>query len=259
MNKLKGLFDMKKWLIGSLCIVLFVVIVLLVAIFNLGTIVKTAVNTYGPEITKTQMRVDKVDVSVFQAQAGLKNFVLGNPDGFSSPHAINVGSIIVDVDETTLTKDTIIIDRIEVIAPEITYELKGTKDNFRTIIDNMKKPEQSEKKGGEKKAEKKDGKKVIIRDLILKGIKIKTSADIAGGDIGTTTISEIHLKNIGEEQNGVDMAQAILIVLNELYSQAISPDTLDILKKGIEGIGNELEGVKDEMKSIGGQLKGLFD
>jgi hypothetical protein len=250
---------MKKWLAGFFCVVLFVIIVLMVALFNLGTIVKTAVNTYGPEITKTQMRVEKADVSVFQAQAGLENFVLGNPEGFSSPHAITVGSILIDVDESTLTKDTVIIDRIEVIAPEITYEIKGTTDNFRTMIDNMKKPEKPGKKDGEKSAEKKDGKKVIIRNLILKNIKVKTSADIAGGDIATTTISEIHLKNIGEKQNGVDMAEAVLTVLNELYSQVISADTLNLLKKGFEGLDDELDGVKDEMEALGGQLKGLFD
>jgi hypothetical protein len=250
---------MKKWLAGFFCVILFVVIVLLVAVFNLGTIVKTAVNKYGPEITKTQMQVDKADVSVFQAKAGLENFVLGNPQGFSSPHAITVGSIIVDVDESTLTKDTVIIDRIEVIAPEITYEIKGTTDNFRTMIDNMKKPGKSGKKDGEKKADKKDGKKVIIRDLILKGIKIKTSADIVGGDIATTTISEIHLRNIGEKQNGVDMAEAVLMVLNELYSQVISADTLDILKKRFKGLDDDLGGVKDEVKALGGKLKGLFD
>jgi len=247
---------MKKWLVGFVCVVLFVVIVLMLAIFNLGTIVKSAVNTYGPEITKTQMQVDKADVSVFQAQAGLENFVLGNPEGFSSPNAITVGSIIINVDETTLTQNTVIIDRIEVNQPEITYELKGMTDNFRAIIDNMEKSESPGKKGGEKKAQTKDrkksGKKVIIRDLILKNIKIKTASDIVGGDIVSTTISEIHLRDIGEKQNGVDMAQAVLMVLNDIYSQVISPDTLNDLKNGLEDIGNELE-------SLGGQLKGLFD
>lgn len=250
---------MKKWLAGLFCVVLFVIIVLMVAVFNLGTIVKMAVNSYGPEITKTHMQVDKADVSVFQARAGLEHFVLGNPEGFSSPHAITVGSMLIDVDESTLTKDTVIIDRIEVIAPEITYEIKGTTDNFRAIIENMKKPEQQGKKDGEKSVEKKDGKKVIIRNLILKNIKVKTSADIAGGDIATTTISEIHLRDIGEKQNGVDMAEAVLTVLNELYSQVISADTLNLLKKGFEGLDDELDGVKDEMKAVGGQLKGLFD
>ncbi len=250
---------MKKLLISLLCGALFVVMVSLIAVFNLGTIVKIAINTYGPEITQTQMHLDSADVSVFEAQVRLENFVLGNPKGFSSPHAITVGSILIDVDESTLTKDTIIIDRIEVIGPEITYEIKGTTDNFRAMIDNMKKPEKLEKKVGEKKVEKKDGKKVIIRDLVLKNIKVKTAVAFAGGDIISTTISEIHLKNVGEKQNGVDMAQAMLIVINELYGQIISPDVIGVLKNELEGLEDGLDGIKDEMKSLGGQLKGLFD
>ncbi len=254
---------MKKWLISLLCVLLLVVIALLVVIFNLGPIVKTAVNTYGPDITKTEMRLDKADVSVFNAQVRLENFVMGNPKGFSSPNAITVGSMLVDVDESTLTKDTIVIDRIEVLQPEITYEIKGTTDNFRSIIDNLKKskkPESTRKndKPG-KKSEKKDGKKIVIRDLILKDVKVKTAAAVVGGDIATTTISEVHLKNIGEKQNGVDMAQALLIVLNELYGQVISPDVLKALKSQLKGLDGELDGITKEMKSLGGQLKDLFD
>ena len=254
---------MKKWLSGILCLLLVVVIVLMVVIFNLGPVVKIVVNTYGPDITKTQMHLDKADVSIFKAQVALENFVLGNPKGFSSPNAITVGSMRVDIDETTLLKDTIIIDRIEMRQPEITYEINGTTDNFQAIIDNLKKSEKSENTGKkekpEKKSEKKDGKKVVIRDLVLKNIKVKTAAAFAGGDIISTTISEIHLKNVGEKQNGVDIAQAMLIVLNELYGQIISPDVLGVLKNELKGLEDELDGIKDEMKSLGGQLKGLFD
>ena len=34
---------------------------------------------------------------------------------------------------------------------------------------------------------------------------------------------------------------------------------MDMLKKGLDGLGGELDSVKDEMEAIGGQLKGLFD
>lgn len=250
---------MKKLLISVLCIMLLVVIALLVVIFNLGPIVKTAVNSYGPNITKTEMRLSNADVDVLKAQARLENFVLGNPKGFSSPHAITVGSVLVDVDESTLTKNPVIINRVEVFQPIITYEIKGTTDNFRTMIDNMKKPEKPVSTGEKKAPAKKEGTKVVIRDLVLKDIKIKTAADIAGGNIATTTISELHLKNIGEKQNGVDMAQAVLIVLNELYGQIISPDVLNAFKNQLKGYEKDLDGVAKEMKTLGGKLKGLFD
>lgn len=253
---------MKKWLIGLVCVILFVAIVLTVAVFNLGAIVKIAVNTYGPDITKTELRVDNVDVAVFQGRAELKNFVLGNPDGFSSPHAMTVGFAFVDLDETTLTRDTVIIDTIEIRQPIITYEIKGATDNFRTMINNMKKPAEPASPGEppEKwKAEKKDGKKVVIRNLILKDITIKTAAAMAGGDIATTTISEIHLKNIGEKQNGVQVARAVIIVLNEIYGQVLSQDVPGQLKNRLKGLEDEFDGIKDDVKSIGGQLKGLLD
>jgi len=250
---------MKKLLIKWLCLLLVVVIVLLVVLFNLGTIVKVAVNTYGPDIVKTELRLDKADVSVFKAQIRLENFVLGNPKGFSAKNAITVASMLVDVDESTLTKDTVIIDRIEVFQPVITYEITGTTDNFRSIIDNLKKPANTgEKEKPAKKSEKKDGRKVVIRDLVLKNIQVKTAAAFAGGEIISTTISEIHLKNVGEKQNGVDLAQALLIVLNELYGQIISPDILGVLKNEIKGLEDELDSIKDEVKSLGGQLKSLF-
>ena len=253
---------MKKWLVGLLCVILFAAIVLTVAVFNLGAIVKIAVNTYGPDIIKPELRVENADVAVFQGRAELTDFILGNPEGFSSPHAMTVGSALVDVDESTLTRDTIIIDTIEIRQPVITYEIKGTTDNFRTLINNMKKPAKPAgpgKPAEKQEAEKKDGKKVVIRDLILKDITIKTAAAMAGGDIATTTISEIHLKNVGEKQNGVQIAQAAILVLNEIYGQVMSQDVLGQLKNQLKGLEDEFEGVKDEVKSIGGQLKGLFN
>ena len=52
---------------------------------------------------------------------------------------MRVKSIYIKVDKKSLMKDPIIIDRIEIARPEITYEkAKGT-DNFRAIIDNVKK------------------------------------------------------------------------------------------------------------------------
>lgn len=253
---------MKKWLVGALCVILFVVIVLLVVTFNLGTIVKVAVNTYGPDIVKTELRLDKADVSVFKAQIRLENFVLGNPEGFSTKNAITVASIWVDVDESTLAKNTVIIDRIEVFQPVITYEIQGMTDNFRSIIDNLKKPGKSEKPVEKEKpvkeSEKKDGRKVVIRDFVLKNIQVKTAAAFAGGEFLSTTISEIHLKNIGEKQNGVDMAQAMLVVLNELYGQIVSPDVLGVLENELKELEGGLDGIKDEMESIGGHLKSLF-
>jgi hypothetical protein len=69
---------MKKWiLIGAGAVVVIVVVILVLAVSNLGPIIKSAVNTYGPNITKTDVRLGDVDVSIFSGQAQLKDFFLG--------------------------------------------------------------------------------------------------------------------------------------------------------------------------------------
>ena len=59
---------MKKWIliIGAL-IVVVIIIVLVVGLSNLGPMIKSAVNKYGPEITKTEVHLGDVKVSLFSA------------------------------------------------------------------------------------------------------------------------------------------------------------------------------------------------
>ena len=264
---------MKKFIVTGICVV---IIVLAVIFFNLGLIIKTAVNAYGPDVTKTVMCVDDAKVSVLTGQARFTDFMIGNPEGFTAPRAIHVGSVFVDVDETSITKDTIIIDRIEVNKPEITYEIKGNTDNINTLIHNIKKTKSTGKPAEKKETEKKSGKKVVIRDLILRDVKVIMAVPGLKGETISTSISEIHFKNIGQKENGVLLPEVLLRVLTELYGQIISPDVISELTKEMKVFGVEIENLgrqtrqqlesiaddlyemKDEVETITDQFKELF-
>ena len=106
---------MKKWVfIGLGAVIVIVAVVVFVGLSKLGPIIKKAVNTYGPEITKTELHVADVSVSIFSAEAKVNDFFLGNPKGFKSPSAVQVGSVFVNVNEKTLVGNPIIIDQIKV-------------------------------------------------------------------------------------------------------------------------------------------------
>ena len=53
---------MKKWIFIGLGLVVVVAAVLVIGISNLGPIIKTAVNKYGPAITKTELRIHDVNI-----------------------------------------------------------------------------------------------------------------------------------------------------------------------------------------------------
>jgi uncharacterized protein involved in outer membrane biogenesis len=256
----------KKWVIIAAAVFVVVIILVLLGLSKIGPLIKAAVNTYGPKITKTEVRLGDVGVSIFSGEAKLKDFLLGNPKGFNAPQAMKVGSIYVSVDEKSLTKDTIVINKIEVVRPEITYEKAGGTDNFQTILNNVKSaigPATASKKPAEEKG---DGKKLLIRDFILKEGKVNlTMTGLAGKTVGTS-LPDIRLKDIGKSQGGTSPAEAFKEVFAALYKEITSPAVTDALKKGLKDIGFSTEALGGEAEkavgSAGGEatkkLKGLF-
>jgi hypothetical protein len=256
---------MKKWIYIGIGAIVVVVAILIFGLSNLGPIIKRAVNSYGPKITKTELHVADVGVSIFSAEAKIKRFFLGNPSGFKTPSAMKVGSILVNVDEKSLTSDTIVIDRIEVISPEITYEKKGSIDNFNTILKNITNTSSSEK-GAKKESEKEGpGKKLIIRDFIVKEGKVNLELSVYGiGDKKiSTTLPDIHLKDIGKNKNGASPAEASKEVFAALYGKITSPAVTDVLNKELSSMGVNLDSLgEDAIKKLGdtvGKEEGLKD
>ncbi|MFB3883831.1 MAG: hypothetical protein ACE144_01310 [Thermodesulfobacteriota bacterium] len=256
----------KKWVIIAAVVFVVVVALLLFGLSKIGPLIKTAVNTYGPQITKTEVRLGDVSVSIFSGEAKLKEFFLGNPKGFDAPQAMKVASIYVNVDEKSLTKDTIVIDKIEVAGPEIIYERSGGTDNFQTILNNVtratgqtttaKKPTKGE--GGEKK--------LLIRDFILKEGKVNLTMKGLAGKTVTASLPDIHLKDIGKSQGGASPAEAFKEIFAALHKQITSPAVTDALKKSLKDFGLSPEGLSGEagkvVESVSGEagkkLKGLF-
>jgi len=275
---------MKKWvmiIVGGVIIIIagFLVTFLL----NLGSIIKTAVNIYGPDITKTEVRLSDVHVALLSGRAEIRGFYLGNPDTFRSPKALAVEIVSVDVAGRSLTADPIIIEKIEVIAPEITYEKRSGTDNFQTILNNIKEKAGIEKGAGEKTGgtgagEKRDvetgeGTRIIIRDVLIRDGKITLATGMLGGAGITVPLPDIHLTNIGQKQGGASPAEAAGEIFAALYAKITAPDTMRAIDSHLKKLGSAVDETKrtvtgraatagDEaeqrVKTFGDKIKGLL-
>ncbi|MGD2029183.1 MAG: AsmA family protein [Desulfobacterales bacterium] len=267
---------MKRWiLIGAGVLVAVIIILLVVGVSNLGPIIKKAVNTYGPKITKTQVKLGDVGVSLLSTEAKLKDFILGNPEGFKSEQAMSVKSIHVNVDEKSLTKDTIIIDKIEVVAPKITYEkIRGT-DNFQTIMNNVKKSVGADKttEAPAEKGKKGEGKKILIRDFIVRSGKVNLTMAALGENTVSADLPDIHLKNVGQKKGGESPSEAFEEIFAALYTNIKSPAVTEVLNKGLKNLNIDTQAItqeakkqledtsqsaKEEVKARTDKLKGIF-
>ena len=258
---------MKKWMYIGGALILIVVAALVIGLSKLGPIIKTAVNTYGPKITKTDVRVKDVGISLFAGEAKLKDFYLGNPKGFNSPQAMSVKAIYVDVDEKSITGNPIIIDRIEVVAPEINYEKVQRTDNFKTILDNVKKSARTSESSTSKEKSSKDGagKKLVIKNFIVRDGNVNMAMSGHGGSSlsASASLPDIHLKNVGEKSGGATAAEVFDIVFAELYNKIVSPAVTATLTKELKTLVSQVpiedeETKKTVEKTVNETVKGLF-
>lgn len=250
---------MKKWILIGGAVVIVVVGLLVVGVSNLGPIVKNAVNTYGPKLTKTAVRVGDVSVSIFSGEAKLKDLHLGNPSGFKTPEAVRVASVFVDVDEGSLTGDTVVIDKIEVIRPDITYEKARGVDNFQAILTNVNQAVGAKGTSGKQSKKAGGGKKLLIRNFIVTGGKVNLAMSVLGDKTITAALPDVHLKGIGQKNNGASPAEAFKEIFAALYQKITSPGVAQSLNQGLKALGSGVGSVSESVQKAGEGAKKQMD
>jgi hypothetical protein len=256
----------KKYIfIGGGVLVVAIIGFIIMAILNLGSLIKLAVEEVGPKLTQSEVKLDSADISFLSGSGELDGLLVGNPKGYSAPNAIKVGNIRMTVDKGSLTTDRIIIREIVILAPEITYEKKGKTDNFKALIANVNKAVASEKKQEKSndsgsKEEAGSQKKVQIDNLIIKNGKVNLAGGLLKtfGDKGMgINLPDIHLKDIGKKKDTTP-AQAFALVLNEMTKGIgssvgnVAKTLQDTLKKGLESGGGAVDNVTKGIKGLFG-------
>lgn len=248
-------------LISTGVIVAAVIAFIIIGAMNLGPLIKTATETYGPKITRTEVKLKDVGISIFSGSVKLDEFYLGNPKGFTMPSALECDTISVKLVTDSLTTDTIVIEEIYVDGPIISYEKKGGTDNFQTIVNNIKRTVAGEKKESAKSSTETSSetgaeKNIQINNFIVKNGKINLGGSLLNsfGDSGVgIALPDIHLKDIGKEKK-TSPAEAFAIVLNSM-TKDIGGTVVEIGKTLTEGLNKAVEGGTE---SIGNAVKGLF-
>lgn len=208
---------MKKIFKFVLVLFLLILVALAVIYYLLGNIVRTGVETVGPEATGANVTLADVDLSLFSGQAALGGFVIGNPEGFTSKNAFELGKVAVGVDLVTVFDDVIIVKDIFIDGAKITWE-GWAGDNHRKIMENIEKytggPVKKET-DLEKKEPPGPQKKVIIENVQFQNSSI--AFVISGKQIAELEFPNLHLTDIGRKQGG----QTIKEALQQMYQQII--------------------------------------
>ncbi|MBO6520105.1 MAG: hypothetical protein JJ900_04350 [Rhodospirillales bacterium] len=265
---------MKKVFIG-----VGVVVVLLVAggiylYSNLGGIIKSAIETYGSEATKAEVTLNSVDLDAGSGKAALNALSVGNPSGFKTKRAFELGSVAVQLDTSTLNSDPIVINSVMIDGPKITYELANGGSNVDAIKRNVDEYAKQFGGGGSSASSSEgEGPKIIIEKLTITGGEVKVSASFLDGKEMGSSLPTLTLTDIGKDDGGASPAEVIKQVIDKMTAgvgNAVSGLNLDDLAKGVgegakklmegagEGASGAMEGASGAMDDAGKKLKGLL-
>jgi len=226
---------------------------------SLNRVIRSAVETYGPQATKSEITLGSVNVSPFSGNASLSNLVVGNPQGFKTPSAFKLGAMRMSLDVRSLLSDRVSIREIVITAPEVTYEPGPGGSNLAVLQKNVDAYTGGGAAGpAPSPGAQKGGKAVTIDRLRIEKAKLNVSAIPLKGEPLTLALPDIELKDIGKGGQGASLADVLERVLEEVNRQAAKAVANVDLKGLAEKAKKEAEGAAGAAGGIGEKLKGIF-
>ena len=181
---------MKKIIVRLLILLVILLVLAVVALhLFLDSAVKKAVEIAGPELMKVQVKLDSVNLSLLSGSGKVQGLIVGNPEGFKTPQAISVGAASLALQPASLLADKIVVESINVQAPEITFETDLRHNNLSKLIDNMGGTPEAKKEPGQP-TEAKPGKKLEVDDFLIQNGKLHVSVTTLGSKSATVPLPE---------------------------------------------------------------------
>lgn len=252
-------------------LVVLLVVLVLAVFFYIDAIAKTAIQRGSKYALGVEVTLGSADVGLLSGEFAMLDLKIANPTGFESPHFLHLKQGNTKVTLSSLREDTVVLPKLTLEGIDMYLEKKGDKSNYDVIFENLS------RFNSEDKPQKEDGKKFIIREVLLKDIVVHVEVDLllSGETKLDLPIDELRLENVGSDSDGG-------VLLSELTSVLMEQLMLEIVKRGgglipadmLDELGNGLsqldaiakvgidvgidviEGVGDVLKDVG---KGIED
>ena len=205
---------MQRALFAGVAVVAAVLVGVAVWVYvSLDELVKRAIEHYGTEIVQATVSVDRVKLAPVDGAGELRGLSIGNPKGFRNPHAATVGTVELAVDPASVAKDVVLVRRIVVVAPNITYEPGARGSNFDASQRNVDHYLGTDQAG----AKRSGGRKLIVERLTIKGARPSYSPPVMSGKAAILfNLPDIQLSNVGKGRGGVTPGELTKIVVDAL-------------------------------------------
>lgn len=260
-------------------------VVLLVATLPLwiGPVARPVANAVAPKITKTDFNLGRLSLNPYTGRLEVGDLLIGNPEGYSDPRAVELGKLVVDVAMTSLASDVIRIEELTVDGCFVSYSIGGTNgiDNISQILQNVSGNAEDAEPAPTTEAEAKDAAsdaveeakedladddspardiRIVIDRVTVRGVKVKLQ-------MLTIPVPDMTFEDIGTDVGGIAPADAVGLVWDRILKGATNVgDGISALGsllgdgagKGADAVGEGAKAVGDGAKKTADAVKNLL-
>lgn len=245
------------WVTISMVVILTGVLVFFL-LYSMNSLVTAAVEKFGSEALQARVTLDQTKISVVSGKGVLRGLTVGNPKGFETDSAFELGEISMELDVGSIIKDTILIKEIIISAPQITYEIGANGSNLDALRRNVAGMAGggSKKSSGADKPEKSGGggKKLIIDRLVIEDGNIHVSAVGLKGRKMSVSLPKVQLSGIGGDKGGATPEEVIKKLIDAVNAAAAGAVKIPDLGEALENVEGMVEGAREMLESGGAEL-----
>ena len=233
-----------KWIVLAVLVLLIVVGVGLWFYKDAATV--WGIEYSGEYATGQATEVESASLAMWDQELNLEGLKVANPEGFEAEHFLQIERGDVAVGASSLMEDQVVVPSLTLSGVDLVLEKRDGKFNYQQIMEHMEGLSQPDQ----------PGRRYIIHDLRITDITVHSNALPTGeGEaLRTFKLPDIHLTDVGSDtEAGVLLPQLSGLVVESLM-QNLAQHGPALVR---EMIGNELEGLLDQVQIGGVDLTGL--
>ena len=222
--------------------------------YRVDKIVKNLIIDQGTQALGQQISVGKIDTSILGSSIKISNVEIKNLDGFKNKNIIQIKNINVNFAFTSLFKDTIVINDINIDGATLYYEVlinnKEVKDNVSLFKPALKNSASSSSKEMEipkelepKNQSKKKNKDFLINQLTINNTKINAFSEFL--DINKDiNLNKMSFNNVGTAEKSTKFKEVLQMVfanvLLNINNEVIQGDLKNKIKDKVKNLKNKI-------------------
>ena len=251
---------MKLLLKLVLVVVVLVLGAVVAVVFYIDAIARASIERGATYALGVRTTLKEANVGILRGEFSMSGLDVANPEGFEHDYFLSLGDGNVAVTLGSLRRETVELPILALDDITVNLEKKGGKSNYGVIIDNLKGI--GSKEPGPDAG---DGKKFVIREVVLTNINVEADLFDIGGELNRVTvpIDEIRLTNVGSD--GVNTSEVTNVIIRAILA-AVMANSAALPLELVNDLGGALAALPalsemgiETMVDIEGQMTDLTD